>query len=383
MSPNPSCTTIAVDYVIRHAAGAVLSYASSILGVRSPGRQNYPVTLKVPACMRFDSGDSTYKNCEPSTECCTKHSINLRIINGCPTVTGTGFPTTGNCANPVGGCVNSCDDLDFPLDTCLIPRTLPCGWACSFLDEDTCHKDFPGGGDVEGHFHYSMRDDTLCVEMEHIYYSYTTNPNDEEAIRRVVGRILYKMYDEQWGNDPGPHYIRLTIPSCYRRYSNNNRVTLWPCYEFCCSKLYILTRSGNVITSYLVPSGSSPDPECPPLPNSCSVPACTSSIYNTQPLPKSPLQEEVIHPNDRLTTYVKPNPTNEAINIYLIGGVNGAFTLEVFDARSNKVLEKAISKENYEETVPISIKQFASGIYTYRITDAFSVVSSGKFVVIK
>lgn len=213
--------------------------------------------------------------------------------------------------------------------------------------------------------------------------------SDAEKLKQAIGKILREMFLMFFGECDGSlHYIRITLPNCFSKYEGNNWRLFTACDLNCCTTLYPLYCVGQQVLPYPgIPKVHYPDPDptCPEPPNYCSIPACTSFVWDTDPMPRKPDFEGqgTRTLENKIKSFVKPNPSEGIVDFYLISPEKGNYQIIIYDNNGNKVQDFELVKNQLEAIHRIDISNFGSGLYFYRVFNNGEAITSGKFIISK
>jgi hypothetical protein len=176
------------------------------------------------------------------------------------------------------------------------------------------------------------------------------------------------------------HKYRRKIPACWKQVNN----ILIPCTyndNYCCRWLYYVQRTGLFTWVWTVASmeSSLSTDICEAL--SCTF-YCSQGVNPDGYLkPKESNSESLILDKNILTTsFVKPIPVQDKVDIHFISGSLGESEIRIFDMIGNEISKFVQNKKSSEIIFTIDMSGLADGLYFYKISIGDYLISNGKFV---
>ncbi len=383
------CQGIAFTTIMNEAIKQALWEANSIFSVPDPGVNPYEVYIGTKPCWINTSQPGFPPilvpcNEPPERACCiTKYTMQI-IDDSVVTLAQTTIQQNFNCQLLSGyECgENVCSANNVDLNVSPVPRLTACPcdgvpWSNNVLSYT---GNYPGGNTCSLRVYYHTRFCDGAIE----FYMYRVEllgncnaqspPTVEDYLKKAIKILVFNIALNNGGNVT----LRRRMPPCWKRVGN----ILIPCnFQNCCVKEYVMAYDPPASVRVVSVTPPPIDLDCDALPGCDRI--CNDNIIANTPLPRISIGLSDENQSKPFSSYVKPNPAGEKIEVYLTSPENGSLILKIYNNLGSLVYSTYSSKNSGEFKIEIDVSPYNQGLYNYIFELNGQKASSGKFIITK
>lgn len=329
--------------------------------------------------------DGQLQGCDPDLyRCCAAMQKIYFNENGLIDSVKVDFPSFPIPACTTFACNPHCNAFPYIKYPPLI-CSMPCNYGeWSFEQTPSFSLGFCQGQECRIYINYQFRE-TFCEGQTYLDYKINTfrlsegcqycNLPNEEYYSEVINWLLENGILGIPENNQCDTTYRTISARCWRFVPDGNFTRIEPCENdtTCCWSRWRVCNNGGNITKEVL-DGSDYTTNCPP---SGCVAFCWGYPTKTPTLIKGLKDID----NNLLTSFIKPNPTRNEIEIVVQGDYIGTIVLKITDIIGNEIMRTQSNKKSKSISIPFDISNISAGLYNYYITADNRTINTGKIIV--